>query len=66
MAKNEKLQEALDSLEECEKLITERIYENNTVGQQGMTKQATHAYVLYRKLIWEAKYIIRDLIADKK
>jgi hypothetical protein len=60
-----KLEKAIENLEECEKLITERILENNTVGQNIMSKQATHAYVLYRKLIWNAKYIISEILNDK-
>lgn len=68
MSKTEKLKEAFDSLDECDKLITERIFENNTIGkeQHMMTQQASHAFALYRKLIWNAKYIIRDLIEEKK
>lgn len=65
MSKKDKLKEAFDALDECEKLMAERIYENNTVGQNMMSKQATHAYVLYRKLVWDAKYIIRDLMNEK-
>jgi len=63
--KLEELQKAYDALKECEDLITDRIFENNTVGKGMLTKQATHAYVLYRKLIWDAKYIIRDLLGEK-
>lgn len=56
-----KLKEAFDSLKELESLLDDRIVENNSaVGV--MTKQATHCYVLYRKLLWEAKYNIRDIL----
>ena len=58
-----KLQEAYEAIEELEKLLQERITELNTIGRDVMmAKQAMHAYVLYRKLNWKAKYIIRDLI----
>lgn len=57
-----KLKEAYEALEELTKLFDDRIVENNTVGKHMMSKQATHAYILYRRLAWKAEFIIRDLI----
>ena len=42
-----KKDELLEKLEYLEKLIQERITENNTLNP-GPTAQATHAYILYR------------------
>lgn len=58
----EDLRDAYEALEDLEKLIQERITENVRMKEQGMVEQATHAFMLYRSKIWEAKYKIRPLI----
>lgn len=59
-----KLEKAFENLKELEKLLDDRIVENNTVGElrKDYTKQATHCYVLYRDKLWKAKYAIRDIL----
>jgi hypothetical protein len=44
-------------VDDLEKLLTDRIIDLHEV-KGGM--QARHAYILYRKLLWEAKYLMRD------
>jgi hypothetical protein len=59
------LLKAFEALREVDKLLTERIAENNTFKGQTMTEQATHCYVLYRKMVWKAKYKIRAILNDE-
>lgn len=59
------LTKAFESLQEVEKLLDERIVENNQFKEALQTKQATHAFVLYRKIIWKAKYLIRDILNEE-
>jgi len=50
-------------VEDLEKLLTERVQDLHEVPG-GM--QARHAYCYYRKLLWEAKYLIRDNLKETK
>lgn len=58
-----KLKEFFEKMEELEKLLTERISDLHEI--KGMM-QARHAYIMYRKLLWEARYLIRDNVSDVK
>lgn len=58
-----KLNEFFGKIEELEKLLTERISDLHEI--KGMM-QARHAYILYRKILWEARYLIRDNVKDVK
>ncbi len=55
----------MEELDLVEKLITDRISENNQCKDM-MTKQQTHAFMLYRSHIWRAKYALRDNIKEVK
>lgn len=52
MTKKDELLELIDDLE---KLIQERITENNKFKDSGMVAQATHAYLLYRRYIYDIR-----------
>jgi len=54
---NEKVKDFFDVVDNLEELLTDRIVDLHEV-KGGM--QARHAYILYRKLLWEAKYLMRD------
>ena len=54
---NEKVEDFFEIINNLEKLLTERISDLYEV-KGGM--QARHAYILYRKLLWEAKYLMKD------
>ena len=54
---NEKVKDFFEIINNLEKLLTERISDLYEV-KGGM--QARHAYILYRKLLWEAKYLMKD------
>ena len=60
---NEKVSDFFEVVDELEKLLTDRISDLNDV-KGGM--QARHAYILYRKLLWEAKYLMRDNLKEIK
>lgn len=61
--KAKKVDEFFEIIDELEKLLSERIIDTYEV--KGL-QQARHAYVLYRKLLWEAKSIINDNLKGKK
>lgn len=54
---SEKIEEFFEVVDKLEKLLTERIEDLHEV-KGGM--QARHAYILYRKLLWEAENLLRD------
>lgn len=60
---NEKVSDFFEMVDELEKLLTDRISDLQEV-KGGM--QARHAYILYRKLLWEAKYLMRDNLKEIK
>ena len=61
--KNAELSDFFEVMDSLEKLLTDRISDLHQV-KGGM--QARHAYILYRKLLWEAKDIMRDNIEEIK
>jgi hypothetical protein len=56
MATNKK-SELLEKINEFDSLLTERISDLHEI--KGMM-QARHAYIFYRKLLWEIRDIIRQ------
>jgi hypothetical protein len=60
---NEKVKDFFKVVDDLEKLLTDRIIDLHEV-KGGM--QARHAYILYRKLLWEAKYLMRDNLKEIK
>jgi len=60
---NEKMKDFFEVVDDLEELLTERISDLHDV-KGGM--QARHAYILYRKLLWEAKYLMRDNLKEIK
>ena len=60
---NEKVSDFFEVVDGLEKLLTDRISDLNDV-KGGM--QARHAYILYRKLLGEAKYLMRDNLKEIK
>ena len=60
---NEKVEDFFEIINSLEKLLTERISDLYEV-KGGM--QARHAYILYRKLLWEAKYLMKDTLKEIK
>lgn len=61
--KNEKVADIFEVIDELEELLTDRISDLHNV-KGGM--QARHSYILYRKLLWEAKYLMRDNLKEIK
>lgn len=59
----EKVSDFFEVVDDLEKLLTDRISDLHEV-KGGM--QARHAYILYRKLVWEAKYLMRDNLKEIK
>ena len=59
--KKEIIEEIKEELENLSELFTERIYENNTVGKGMMTKQATHAFLLYRRELSNIEKLVDKL-----
>ena len=57
------LKEIIERIEELERLLTERVMDFHEV--KGMM-QARHAYIYYRKLVWDIKYLLRDNIKNEK
>lgn len=60
---NEKVKDFFQVIADLEKLLDERIVDLHEV-RGGM--QSRHAYCYYRKLLWEAKYIMRDNLKEIK
>lgn len=60
---NEKVSDFFEVVNDLEKLLTDRISDLYEV-KGGM--QARHAYILYRKLLREAKYLIKDNLKEIK
>jgi len=60
---NEKIKDFFEVVDEIERLLTDRISDLHEV-KGGM--QARHAYILYRKLLLEAKYLMRDSLKEIK
>lgn len=59
----EKAKQVFESIDELEKLLTDRISDLHDI--KGMM-QSRHAYILYRKLLWEIKYNLRDNLIETK
>lgn len=62
-----KLQEAYSALNDLQRLLTERIEENNVRGKpQGMlVEQFNHCFMFYREKIWTAQFAINDVLEKK-
>ncbi len=63
-----RMHQAYCALEDLERLLDDRIAENNrikNVCSNIFTEQANHAFMLYRDKVWTAKYILRDMGADE-
>ena len=60
---NDKVKDFFEIIDELEKLLTDRISDLYEVKG---AMQARHAFVLYRKLLWKAKYLIYDNIKEVK
>ena len=59
--KKEKVEDVFESMIELEKLLTERIAELHNV-EGG--KQARHAYMFYRRVLWDAKHTLKNNLKD--
>ena len=60
---SDKVDNFFEVIDDLEVLLTDRISDLHEV-KGGM--QARHAYVLYRKLLWEAKYLMLDNLKEIK
>jgi hypothetical protein len=60
---NDKVKDFFQVISDLEKLLDERVVDLHEV-RGGM--QSRHAYCYYRKLLWEAKYIMRDNLKEVK
>jgi len=60
---NNKVEDFFEVIDNLDKLLTERISDLHEV-RGGM--QSRHAYFYYRKLLWEAKYLMRDNLKEIK
>jgi hypothetical protein len=60
---SDKVNDFFETINDLEKLLTDRIGDLHEV-KGGM--QARHAYILYRKLLWEAKYLMRNNLKEIK
>lgn len=60
---NKKVEDFFEVVDDLEKVLTERISDLHGV-KGGM--QSRHAYCYYRKLLWEAKYLMRDNLKEIK
>ena len=60
---SDKVDNFFEVIDDLEVLLTDRINDLHEV-KGGM--QARHAYVLYRKLLWEAKYLMLDNLKEIK
>ena len=56
---NKALENFFEVVDDLSKLLDDRVIELHKV--QGM-QQCRHAYIFYRKLLWEARDIIKDNI----
>jgi molybdenum-dependent DNA-binding transcriptional regulator ModE len=65
--KKKELEDALDELNDLEKLFDDRIVENNTTGKNGgmMVEQFNHCFMYYREKVWKAKKIIGGILRAK-
>jgi hypothetical protein len=61
--KTDAIERFFDIVSELEELLTDRIADLHNV-KGGI--QARHAYILYRKLLWEATYLMRDNLRETK
>jgi hypothetical protein len=59
----QKVNDLLEKVDEFEKLLTERIFDLHEI--KGMM-QARHAYIFYRKLLWEIKESLTDNLKKVK
>lgn len=53
------LNDAYENLNELDKLLTERVGDLHEVKGG---KQARHAYIFYRKLVWDAKHKLEKFL----
>jgi len=60
---NDKVKDFFEVVDDLEKLLTERISDLHNV-KGGM--QARHAYCYYRRLLWDAKYLMRKNLKEIK
>jgi predicted nucleotide-binding protein (sugar kinase/HSP70/actin superfamily) len=58
---NKQVLEVFELIDDLEKMLTERISELHEV--KGMMQQR-HVFCYYRKLLWSAKYILRDNLIE--
>jgi hypothetical protein len=59
----EKVDYFFEAVRELETLLTERISDlHNVEGAM----QARHAYIFYRRVLWDAKYSLRDSLKEIK
>lgn len=65
--KKKELEDALDELNDLEKLFNDRIVENNTTGKNGgmMVEQFNHCFMYYREKVWKTKEIIGGILRAK-
>jgi hypothetical protein len=59
----EKVDDFFETVKELEDLLTERISDLHNV--KGMM-QARHAYIFYRRVLWDLKYSLRDSLEEVK
>ena len=60
---DQKAKNLLEKVDELDKLLTERISDLHEI--QGMM-QARHAYIFYRKLLWEIKEMFKANLKEIK
>lgn len=60
---SEKVDDFFEVVDELDNLLTDRISDLHEV-KGGM--QARHAYILYRKLLWEARVLMRENLKEIK
>ena len=58
---NKHVLDAFGLIDDLEQMLTERISELHEV--KGMMQQR-HVFCYYRKILWEAKYILRDNLIE--
>jgi len=59
----EKIQEFYEDMDEIEKFLNGRVQELLEV-KGGQSER--HAFIFYRRLLWDVKYLIRDNIEEIK
>lgn len=59
-----KIDTAIDTLEELDRLLTERISELHLKTSQNIAlyQSERHAFVLYRNIVWQAKHELQGKI----